>query len=446
VQSSRLIDAVLFSSLLLCAGCGSSKADAAAKASPAPLHVDTVKAANGTLHATLQIAGVVTPLRQVGIAADLTEPIGDVLVQEGETVHAGQPLAHLLTDDLEAQLASSERVVAEDVARYSQAAYQTNATTAQDDAAVRSAQDNLRQARVSLAGAMTDLKRYETLESSGYLAPATVDQQRTTVASDTAAVNTAQSALNQALANAQSNGRGDGPGSQQSSLQASRAAADAAQASVEQLHRQLARATIVSPIDGVVDAVNANPGEYPSGRQLFTIEQISSVYAVLPSSTAQVVQVRTGAPATIVAAGSTRKDAGNVVAVLDALQPGTTNFTVKVLVPNADGHLHPGMPVSATVSLPAVNGILIPFTAFIDDMKSSVYVVNDGTVATKAVQDVKDDGKNAVVTGLTAGTVVVKDADAANVGNGDTVTTGPTPAPDASDDANAGSSSGHHRK
>lgn len=414
------------------------------------MHVDTVKAANGVLHATLQIAGVITPLRQVGIAGDLTEPIGDVDVQEGETVHAGQPLAHLLTDDLEAQLASSERVVAEDVARYSQAAYQTNATTAQDDAAVRSAQDNLRQARVSLAGAMTDLKRYETLESQGYLAPSTVDQQRTTVASDTQAVNTAQSALNQALANSQANGRGDGPGSQQSSLQAARAAADAAQASVEQLHRQLARATIVSPIDGIVDAVNANPGEYPSGRQLFTIEQTSSVYALLPSSTSQVVQVHNGAPATIVAAGSTRKDSGRVVAVLDALQPGTTNFTVKVLVPNADGHLHAGMPVSGTVSLPAVSGILIPYSAFVDDFKNSVYIVSNGTVATKPVKDLKDDGKNAVVTGLSAGTVVVKDADAANVGNGDAVTTGPTPKPaaDASDDASDvdQSASGHKHK
>jgi multidrug efflux pump subunit AcrA (membrane-fusion protein) len=96
----------------------------------------------------------VTPLRQVGIAADLTEPIGDVDVQEGQTVRAGQVLAHLLTDDLEAQLASSERVTAEDVARYAQAAYQTNAVNAQDDSAVRSAQDNLHQARVFIVPIM----------------------------------------------------------------------------------------------------------------------------------------------------------------------------------------------------------------------------------------------------------------------------------------------------
>jgi HlyD family secretion protein len=382
----------------------------------------------GVLHPSLQIAGVVTPFRQVGIAADLTEPIGDVDVQEGDHVHVGQALAHLITDDLEAQLASAQRTVAEDVARYSQAAYQTSATNAQDEAAVRSAQSTLRQANVSLSGAQTDLKRYETLEAQGYLAPQTVDQQRTSVMNDTSAVNSAQASLNQAVANAQANGRGNNAGVQQAELQSAQAAADAGQATVEQLRRQIARAAIVSPLDGIVDAVNANPGEYPSGRQLFTIEQVSSVYALLPTSTAQVVQIRPGAPATLSTNGDTQKESGKVVAVLDELQPGTTNFTVKVLVPNADGHLHAGMPVIGQVALPAVSGIEIPMTAFIDDTHASVYVVDNDVVKTTAVRDVKDDGTHAIVTGLTAGTAIVTDVDAVNVGNGDHIDTGAAPA------------------
>jgi multidrug efflux pump subunit AcrA (membrane-fusion protein) len=272
--------------LALCAGCGSSQ-NAKAEASPSPgPRVDTVSAAQGVIQPTLQIAGVVTPYRQVGVSADLSEPLLDVDVQEGDRVRAGQPLAHLLTDDLQAQLASAQRTVAEDVAHYAQLAYQTGAVNAQDRSAVRSAQESLRQAQVNLSGALTDLKRYEGLEAQGYLAPQTVDQQRTTVASDTAAVSAAQASLAQAQANAQANGQGTNAGEQQQELAADRAAADAAQAGVEQLRREIARAEIVSPVDGVVDAVNANPGEYPSGRELFTIEQISNVYAVLPASTA----------------------------------------------------------------------------------------------------------------------------------------------------------------
>jgi multidrug efflux pump subunit AcrA (membrane-fusion protein) len=383
---------------------------------------------SGVLHPSLEIAGVVTPFRQVGIAADLTEPIGDVDVQEGDHVHVGQALAHLITDDLEAQLSSAQRTVAEDVARYSQAAYQTSATNAQDEAAIRSAQSAFHQAGVSLNGAQTDLKRYQALEAQGYLAPQTVDQQRTTVMNDMAAVNSAQASLNQAVANARANGRGNDAGVQQAELQSAQAAADAGQATVEQLRRQIARAAIVSPLDGIVDAVNANPGEYPSGRQLFTIEQVSSVYALLPTSTAQVVQIRPGAPATLTTSGNAQKDSGKVVAVLDELQPGTTNFTVKVLVPNADGHLHAGMPVTGEVALPAVSGIEIPMTAFIDDTHASVYVVEDDVVKTTTVRDVKDDGTNAIVTGLTAGTTIVSDVDSANVGNGDRIDTGAAPA------------------
>ena len=430
-MASIRFDAVTLSLALLCAGCSSSS-NANAKPSPSPgPHVATEKVKSGVIHPSLQVAGVVTPFRQVGIAADLTEPIGDVDVQEGDRVHAGQALAHQITDDLEAQLVSAQRTVAEDVARYAQAAYQTNATNAQDAAAIRSAQATLHQARVGLDGAETDLKRYEALEAQGYLAPQTVDQQRTSVAGDTAAVNSAQASLNQAVENARANGSGNDAGVQQAELQSARAAADAAQATVEQLRRQIGRAAIISPLDGIVDAVNANPGEYPSGRQLFTIEQTSSVYALLPTSTAQVVQIRTGAAVTLTTAGTERKDSGKVVAVLDQLQPGTTNFTVKVLVPNPDGHLRAGMPVNGDIALPAVSGIEIPVTAFIDDTHASVYVVDDGVVKTTTVRDVQDDGTNAIVTGLTAGTVIVSDVDSVDVGNGDRITTGGTPAPGA---------------
>jgi multidrug efflux pump subunit AcrA (membrane-fusion protein) len=388
--------------LLIAAGC-SSRAGSGKPASSPPPSVATVTAARGTIAPSLQIAGVITPFRQVGVAADLSEPIVEVDVQEGDHVHGGQVLARLLTDDLEAQLASAERVVSEDVARYSQTAYQVNAVNAQDQSAIRSAQAALHQAQVNLSGAVTDLKRYQSLFAQGYLPAQTVDEQRTTVSSDQAAVTSARAALNQAIANAHANGSG-------------------ANASVEQLRRQLKRAVIVAPVSGVVDAVNANPGEYPSGRQLFTIEQVDNVYAILPSSTAQVVQVTAGATATVVASGSTRHDAGRVVAVLDQVQPGTTNFTVKVLIANADGHLHAGMPVTGTVELPPVTGVKIPMSAFVDDTHTSVYTVANGTVHTQAVSLVKDDGMNAVVLGLPAGSVVVKNVEDSDLGNGDRVT------------------------
>lgn len=407
-----------------CAGCGNAAA-ADPKSSPSPLpRVVTAVARQGTIHPSLLIAGVIAPYRQVGIAANLSEPITTVDVQEGQRVRAGQVLARLLTDDLEAQLASAERIVSEDVARYGQTSYQTNAVAAQDAAAVRSAQAALHQAEVNLAGANTDLGRYQSLLAQGYLPVQTVEQQRTTVASDAAAVQSARANLNQAVANAQANGTGQNAGEQQQELAAAREAANAAEASAEQLRRQISRAVIVAPVDGVVDAVNANPGEYPSGRQLFTEEQIDRVYAVLPASTAQALDIRPGATASVVAGGSRRQDHGTVAAVLDQVQPGTTNFTVKVLVANADLHLRAGMPVTANVAEEPVSGVTIPVSAFIDDTRSSVYVVSGGVARTHTVAEVKDDGKTAVVTGLDPGTTVIADVAQTTVGNGDRVATG----------------------
>jgi multidrug efflux pump subunit AcrA (membrane-fusion protein) len=383
--------------------------------------VPTVTAATGTITPTIQIAGVIVPYRQIGVAADLSEPITEVDVQEGDRVHAGQVLARLLTDDLEAQLASAERIEREDAARFSQTAYQIGANNALDASAITSARAALHQDEVNLAGANVDLARYASLASQGYLPQQTVDEQRTTVASDQAAVTAARASLSQAIANARANGTGGNAGEQQQELTAAREAANSAEASVVQLQREIARAVIVAPADGIVDAVNANPGEYPTSRELFTIEQNSTVYAVLPASTAQVVQIQPGAAATLVTPGSTRHDAGRVVAVLDQVQPGTTNFTVKVQVANQDGHLHAGMPVTGTVDLPPVTGTEVPVTAFVDDTRGSVYTVDGGTVRTHTVSEVKDDGKNAIVTGLPTGTIVVQNVENTTVGDGDRV-------------------------
>ena len=157
------------------------------------------------------------------------------------------------------------------------------------------------------------------------------------------------------------------------------------------------------------------------------------MFALLPTATSQVVQIpdrRSGVDHRFRQSGL---DHGKVVAVLDELRPGTTNFTVKVLVPNADGHLHAGMPVTGDLTLPPVNGIEIPVSAFIDDTHSTVYAVENGVAKTVDVHDVRDDGTNAIVTGIAAGTRIVSNVDSANVGNGDHVnTTKPAPKPSPS--------------
>jgi len=429
----QIVDMLRLTAVLLLLAC--SACSKKPPPPPPPPEVKTLAAREGTIAPSIEIAGVVAPYRQVAVTADLSEPISEVDVVEGQQVRSGQVLARLLVDDLEAQLASSERVVSEDASRYAQAAYETTATTAQNSMSVVAAQDAVREAQVNLAGAQTDLRRYEQLVVNGYIPVQTVDQQRVVVATDRQALDAARASLASAITNNAVSGNGSNAGAQQQNLEAARAALDAAQETVNQLKRELARAVIVAPVAGIVDSVNANPGEYPSGRQLFTIEQNAQVYAILPASTAQVVSVKRGAGASIEvntsynANPTTHKDHGIVDAVLDQVQPGTTNFTVKVLVDNRDGHLHAGMPVNGFVDMPVVRGVIIPDAAFIDDTHTTVYTVDGGVVHLKTVSQVADDGAHAVVNGIASGENVISDVNTITVGNGDRVRISPSPSP-----------------
>jgi hypothetical protein len=102
---------------------------------------------------------------------------------------------------------------------------------------------------------------------------------------------------------------------------------------------------------------------------------------------------------------------GDVVAVLGQVTPGSTNFTIKVLVDNPDEKLQAGLPVTATVKLPAVSGIGIPTAAFLDDTHTTVLVASDQLVdvvaKTTHVQELGGDGTTSIVSGLTAGQKVV---------------------------------------
>src|SRR6185312_8045330 len=179
---------------------------------------------------------------------------------------------------------------------------------------------------------------------------------------------TLQSALtNQSVNGTQTNGlQAANVASAVAEAAAARATIAQSRAAARNLQVSIAKARIVSPVSGVVVNRNLNPGEYPNGRTLFTIQKLDQVYAVLNASSADTFQIPVGAPVTLQVAGvSGRSYNGKVVAVLGQVAPGSTNFTVKLLVANPDEKLQSGLPVSANTTLPDVSGVGIPTTAFL---------------------------------------------------------------------------------
>ncbi len=378
-----------------------------------------------TVRGTSAISGVIAPYENVAITSSLSEPTDRVDVLQGDHVRAGEVLAVLDTADLQAQLAQAQGVLDTDIrtaqsndAKVTQTRYTATLNIGTGNDQVKAARAALAQAGQNLSNDRLNLTRDRQLLASGYVAQQAVDQQATTVVNDEAAVRTAEANLQTALTNQQVNGT-PASGLQAATVASAVADAAAARAAIEQARAQIAqyrtqieKATIRSPVDGVVTNRNLNPGEYPGSRTVFTIQELDKVYADLNASSEDTFAIQPGADVALTVSGAgAREFSGKVVAVLGQVTPGSTNFTVQVLLQNADGKLQAGLPVSATIDLPPVHGVGIPTTAFLDDTHTSVMVAEDQLVdvvaKTVKVRELGSDGTTSIVTGLKAGQSVI---------------------------------------
>ncbi len=388
--------------------------------------MQTSLARQGTLAPAETLAGIVAPYQNVAIQSSLIEPAVQVNVKEGDRVYRGEVLAVLDTADLQAQLQSDLAQAASDAANTTHTQYQGTLNIQQGSESVQGAAASLREAQQTLAKDALDLQRYQQLAANGYVAAQQVAQQTALVRNDQQAVRAAQASLASAQEAVTANGTlgagGSGNGLQASSVQQAQAAERVALAQAQQIRTSIAKATIVSPIDGVVVNRNLNVGEYPGTRQIFTLQQTQPLYAILRGSGAQIARIRNGAATSVIASdlgGGARP--GTVAGVLNQINPGSTDFIVKVLLANGDDRLRPGMAVQGKIALPHVRGVQVPVTAFTDDTHATIMVVDeDGTVRTTRVSETADDGKFATVEGIPAGTRVISDGQT-SVGNGEKV-------------------------
>jgi len=389
MTSSRA--AVAFATIaLLVSGC-SHKA-AAPQASP-PL-VPTGRATVRIVQPVVSLSGVVAPLQNVTLTSDLVEPAAAVYVNEGDHVSRGQLLATLSTTDLQAQLIGAN-------AKVVQTKYLAQLAIASGSDQVRSAQAGLRQALAALALAQSTLRSDQALVSRGYISQQAFAQQQTQVSTDEQAVTAAQATLSTAIENERVNGT-QSQGLQRANVQAAIGAADA-------LRAQIARATILAPVEGVIINRNLNPGEYPGTRQIFTLQQISDVYAALSAFGGQIAGIAKGAHVTLTSPSLPgRRFAASVVAVLSPVSPQSAGFVVKVQIPNPKHALLPGMTVAARVPKNPVQGVAVPIAAFVDDTHQTLITVDGANTAhLTPVQTIALDKRYAVVQGIPSGTIVV---------------------------------------
>lgn len=405
--------------ILAAAGCAGHTAPSA---TPAP-YVDTTLSSYGAIEPARRLAGVIAPYQNVAIQSTLAEPADEVYAREGDPVHAGELLAQLDTADLQAQLQSDLATANSNHANTVHTVYQGSLTIAQGVDTLKADDAAVRQAQQTLTNDSLNLSRDRKLLAQGYVSQQTVDAQNTLVRNDQQAVNTANSNLAAARSAVQANGALSGSGLQASAVQQSQAQEAVALAQAQQVRVQIAKAAIVSPIDGVVVNRNLNPGEYPGSREIFTLQQVNPIYAVLHASSEQVARIEDGALASITAPdlSGTERFSGHVTGILNEINPGSTDFQVKVLLQNPHQTLRPGMVVQGTIAALPIAGVRVPVEAFTDDNHDAVMIVQpDGTIKTVKVAEVGTDGSTSVVTGIGSGTRIVSNGQM-SLGDGEKV-------------------------
>lgn len=225
---------------------------------------------------------------EVDIATKIPGRVADILVDEGDFVTAGQVVAKMDTEALEAQLRQARAQLQQAVSAEATARSQLAQREAEKAAALAA----VKQREAEFDAAEKRAGRSATLAARGAGSQQTADDDRSRMLSASAAVSAARAqaaAADAAIATAQAQ------------LSGAQSAIEAAQASVERIQADIADSALKAPRDGRVQYRVAQPGEVlAAGGRVLNLIDLSDVYMTFFLPTAQAGRLALGAEVRIV--------------------------------------------------------------------------------------------------------------------------------------------------
>ncbi len=342
--------------LLLVAGCGGDGEAQQQEMPPPQVTVVTLRTEPVTL--TRELPGRTTPYVVAEVRPQVTGIVEERLFTEGSVVEAGQPLYQL------------------------------------DDATYRAAWNSAR-ASLARAEASLEVARLNAERAAELVKANAVSRQEH---------ENAVAALEQAKADV-----------------------GVAEAQVAATAVELGYARITSPITGRIGKSTVTQGALVTADQpepLATVQQLDPIYVDLTQSASELLELRRalavgsireaeGMPVVILLEDGTRYGEEGQLAFTDvAVDPSTGSFSLRVVVPNPDHMLMPGMYVRAVISNAVLEeGLLVPQQGIARDPRgnaSAMVVAEDGTAAVRPVEVSRTIGdKWLVQDGLAAGDRVI---------------------------------------
>ncbi len=329
--------------IILTAGCGDEIPPGTTPSkSPA-----VVKTATSVIELAAQprfyeAAGTVFARTAATVSSKVMGEIQQVLVQEGDTVAAGDILVKIDDSQLSARL------------------QQAQAALAEANQGVRSAQAAFESARASSELAEKTFQRYEMLLASESVSRQEFDEVK-------ARFDQAIGGLSQA----------------KSMHAASQSRIEQAQAALLAAKTAYADTTVKAPYDATVTGKLANKGDLASpGVPLIRLETTGSseVHMVVPES--HVHQVKVGDKLSVIIPSLQKKAlAGEIKTVNSSTDPSTRSFQVKVSLPDVPA-IQTGMFARVLIPIGETGMLLVPETAVIHHGQlSGVYVVDTDQIA-----------------------------------------------------------------
>ena len=213
----------------------------------------------------------------------------------------------------------------------------------------------------------------------------------------------------------------------QAALRQAQADVRAAQAGVQGANVPLGFARVTAPISGQIGRSSVTAGALVTASQatpLATIQQLDPMYIDLTQSSAELLQLRRevdagnltdagGVPVQVLLEdGTVFGHQGRLSFAETTVDPSTGSFTLRVVVPNPEHLLLPGMYVRANVANGArANALLVPQPGIARDPKgnaTAMVVGADGKVETRTVKVSRTVGNRWLVEdGLKAGDKVI---------------------------------------
>jgi membrane fusion protein (multidrug efflux system) len=336
---------------------GACSQEAAPPQMPVP-EVAVVTLKSEPVSLTRELAGRTTPFLVAEVRPQATGIVERRLFDEGSLVKAGDPLYAI------------------------------------DDAAYRASRDNAR----------ANLARAEAAELSARLA-----------------AKRSQELAGSKLVSAQDNERAQAAWAQ------AKAEVAAARANLQASDVTLGYARIDAPISGRIGKSSVTAGALVTANQaeaLATIQQLDPIYVDLTQSSSEWLQLRReiaegkleradGVPVKIMLEdGSAYAEAGRLAFTDVTVDPSTGSYALRVVVPNPDNLLLPGMYVRAAVDMgQRPDGVLVPQQGITRDPKGNaiaMVVTPEGVVEQRTVQANRTLGDQWLVDGgLSAGDRVI---------------------------------------